>query len=111
MMTNEKLQRIIEKISYKPGVKLYGNRLPDAGYVEFAIKLLTKDVRYPEDPLATITREHVLYEFFVKMEEKDIVEIFHGLIVKAELHEVDEWLKVSGKCRINPHPENSDYEF
>lgn len=53
--------------------------------------------------------EHSLVEILVKGDFVDYVAV--NLIRRAEMHEMDEWLKLDGVCVKDPHPETVKAEY
>lgn len=41
----------------------------------------------------------------LREERHHVLHVVRGLLRELERHEIDEWLKVDGKCAFDPHPE------
>lgn len=102
-MTLTEAQQIIEGITYKIGTTVRIIRSYNTDIIQLGVGTIKPDVlTFKENPLInTIT---ITPEYLVQMTEKDLIREIKYIIVRLELHEVDEWLKYKGVCVTNPHP-------
>lgn len=96
---------VLKRITYKPGweITLRGNRLKVAVPTFDAIgrrrKVMAGTVRYVSD--VTLDRIAEGHEAITAR----FIEYVLAVIRLREFHEMDEWLKVDGRCVVDPHPE------
>jgi hypothetical protein len=103
-----RLVSLLERITYKPGwrfevsssygstgspdaISLYAyHRQPDANRSGEMVQLVCP-TSWTEDELSDLT-------------DAQLVDRIRRLIIEAEMHEVEEWLKFDGICVVDPHP-------
>jgi hypothetical protein len=87
----EKERVVIDGLQWHPATG--DSRLYSSSVIQTMVSLTT----------STTLTEHSLVEVLVR---GDLVRhVAVNLIRRAELHEMDEWLKLDGKCVNDPHPE------
>lgn len=104
-MTFAELCEIVARITYKPAwvVKVYDVQ-PDTAY-QITLNYQTTDSGGEADGPITISSTTLIpYESLTHLQSAAIVTEVRRLILRAELHEVDEWLRYRGEQVKNPHP-------
>lgn len=111
----QETRRLLARVTYKPGWALTATA-PDEVILskpwrpwEVTVGLDYR-VMSLEDPFCSVllTTAMVLTESHLAQmlrDEQLVYWVVQNLIRRAELHEMDEWLKLDGKCVTNPHPE------
>lgn len=107
-MTINELKNIIKDFSYKPGTEFIveGKRDP---FDLYNYRILIKIPIYysaitgekTDEPLRT----HFCGNNLEHLTEKHLILAIENQIRQAEIHEMEEWLKLNGKLLRDPHPE------
>jgi hypothetical protein len=96
-------RQIVERITYKPNVKLKVYNPRDTPML--CIEMRVHDTFHPDsEELVKIGHQFALP--CQRIPEEAAINIIRGLVHRAEhdgAHESDEWLRVDGEMRWNPH--------
>lgn len=105
-MTLVEGQAILNSITYKPG---WSFKLTESGLDMF--RLLREDstrvIKLKPGETLTISR-HCSFALCHIQDAQCLIDIVHSEVVWLEMHEVDEWFKVTGKLWHNPHASGRD---
>jgi len=108
----ERLQNVLETITYKPKHLFYLNDLGEdrlgamtAGWVRFLFMMDVIDVDSGKRGPYHQWYNH-LGDPFLNISNKDFIHWVYKKVVRNEIHEIHEFFKVDGECYINPHPKD-----
>lgn len=104
----EKIEKIVKRITYKPGWRIYcasRPREPEVPEGELVVRIIfmAEDVTAPGKQ----TKVGLGVSFWLDQdysEEVILKRIMQG-VRELEMHEVEEWFKVDGRNFVDPHPE------
>lgn len=101
-MTLNELEDLLATISYKPGYLFKVLQEESYDLVSIRFSYFAKDAENPENIISLVSKTTLV----LPLPEKEVVLSEIKLLIKtAELHEMNEWLKVDGKHLTDPHPE------
>lgn len=125
-MTFDELFAFLERVTYKPNTKLVAKCGPTrsdgksvklteptthySGNVMLALEQSVPSAR-PRDGAGdlVILASDDLSRFHVEhIDERDLLRVVRKLVRRAEMHEVDEWLRIDGDHVTVPHPDLPD---
>jgi hypothetical protein len=99
-MTQEAMQEILDRVTYKPGVKLYlGHDFQDQ--LRLCISTPVTDSE-PAKYAETITLGYLIYPDYIE-NETQFLGTLQELIMRWERHESAEWLRLDGVKVWHPH--------
>jgi hypothetical protein len=106
---------IVARLTYKESWQFVihscynGYGAPTSGLV-FGIVHYEPNVMEPSKRVPVTISEGVGRSKIDTMTDLEIVEWVRDMIVKAEMHEVNEWFRFDGRCVHDPHPERHAFE-
>lgn len=90
----------MSRIKYKPHVELKASKTGDSiMWITISSAVICANDRVSRTSIGSYTRIDPYAN------ENAVLCQIRALIVKLELHEVDEWLTIDGECLVDPHPE------
>jgi hypothetical protein len=104
------LPDLLRKLTYKPGWRFWLRRVDwmlSSNTLLFEIRFQAQNSNNPEESLK-FAREIVIPEHWLEFYSGDEQFWRHWLraqIMDAEMHELDEWLRIDGIMMNNPHDE------
>lgn len=101
LLTFWEMERLLERITYKPGVRLSIWRSVHDERLTLGIIAAVPSV---DDPSRTIEIQSTVSLPAWQLGEAGILRKVRRLVKELENHEVDEWLRVDGVPVRDPHP-------
>lgn len=102
-MTPREMAAILESITYKPGSIIGVDFNADRRF-EFVLAISRNDLATGKPCFIKSVIDLGSADELEKMTPVEFLAELREAIIAAELHEVDEWLKLRGRHLINPHP-------
>jgi hypothetical protein len=112
----ERMKAVIGRLTYKPtwrftveqGEKRAWEAPSWRDGLTFTVWLTHEERDVVTGRMECFTWRHVFdVEAVARMPEEHLVEELRRLVIRGELHDVDEWLKLDGVCVVEPHPERA----
>jgi hypothetical protein len=103
-------QTVVSGITYKPGTKFWLKERDDgSGIVELGMEIETYDADNPDRTLIHIRLIETKSMSWWESASADLaMSLIYSLVLRIEMHEIDEWLRIGG-CRYRvPHPVAGD---
>jgi hypothetical protein len=101
-MTQDAMQEILDRVTYKPGVKLYLERdRYDVRVLRLGICTPVTDSE-PEKYAETISLSYEIFPKYIE-NETQFLGTLQELITRWERHESAEWLRLDGVKVWHPH--------
>jgi hypothetical protein len=103
----ERLRAIVSRVTYKPRWRLgvWDQSPPYHQHAVLYVTYFAPNALCPENEVPLMLLEAFSLERLETLPDEYILREIYRLVRRAELHELDEWLKVDGKCVTDPHPE------
>ncbi len=107
-MKFEEASEVIKNISYKPSNNIHGgwlhfNRLKE-GLYKLSVKVTGPDSDGSDSIAISATFEKIMPQWVLdSLTPYTFIKIIRKLILEAEEHEADEWLKYKNKKIFDPH--------
>lgn len=78
----------------------------DTDSIEIRVSKLAHDAVAPLSNfvMPVINTRLVDREWLKSCTQDQLLKLIHKIIVDLEMHEIDEWFKLDGKCITEPHP-------
>lgn len=112
----ERMKAVIGRLTYKPTWRFIVEQGERGAWAPpswcddllFTVWLTHQDRDVATGRMEHFTSRHVFdAQAVARMPEEHLVEELRRLVIRAELHEVDEWLRLDGVCVVEPHPERT----
>lgn len=102
--TSERLRGIVDRVTYKPDWQfLVRPASYEAAYL--TVVHMEQDVEKPDEEISVGSTKMVTGLGMEDLTDEQVIEfVVRPLIMDAEVHEIDEWLKLDRKHIRNPHP-------
>jgi hypothetical protein len=101
-MTFAEVESFVARITYKPQSTLTVWKNSSCDGISL---LFTKYVVDVADNSRVIPLVNSYSSTYLPRDQEELIHMINTVVRTLELHEINEWLKLDGRCVVEPHPE------
>jgi len=111
-VTYIELYGIVERLTYKTGTSFVLKPKVDLAHgdgAQLQIIQVLPTVKVPHHLTEIRLVKTITSDKLIRMDVMGFMSFLHEMLVKMEVHEVNEWLQLDGMVLFDPHPEQKQY--